>query len=29
VSYTMSAALELARFGITTNMVQPPVTDTG
>jgi len=25
----MSAALELARFGITTNMVQPPVTDTG
>ena len=29
VSYTMSAALELARFGITANMVQPPVTDTG
>ena len=25
----MSAALELARFGITANMVQPPVTDTG
>ena len=25
----MSAALELARFGITTHMVQPPVTDTG
>jgi len=29
VSYTMSAALELARFAITANMVQPPVTDTG
>ena len=29
VRYTMSAALELARFGITANMVQPPVTDTG
>jgi 3-oxoacyl-[acyl-carrier protein] reductase len=28
-SYTMSAALELARFGITANMVYPPVTDTG
>lgn len=28
-SYTMSAALELARLGITANMVQPPVTDTG
>jgi 3-oxoacyl-[acyl-carrier protein] reductase len=25
----MSAALELARFGITANMVHPPVTDTG
>ena len=25
----MSAALELARFAITANMVQPPVTDTG
>ena len=25
----MAAALELARFGITANMVQPPVTDTG
>ena len=25
----MSAALELARFGITANMVQPPVIDTG
>jgi 3-oxoacyl-[acyl-carrier protein] reductase len=29
VSYTMSAALELARYGITANMVHPPVTDTG
>ena len=29
VSYTMSGALERARFGITANMVQPPVTDTG
>jgi 3-oxoacyl-[acyl-carrier protein] reductase len=28
-SYTMSAAFELARFGITANMVHPPVTDTG
>jgi 3-oxoacyl-[acyl-carrier protein] reductase len=28
-SYTMSAALELAPFGITANMVYPPVTDTG
>jgi 3-oxoacyl-[acyl-carrier protein] reductase len=28
-NYTMSAALELARFGITANMVYPPVTDTG
>jgi 3-oxoacyl-[acyl-carrier protein] reductase len=28
-NYTMSAALELAQFGITANMVQPPVTDTG
>jgi len=28
-NYTMSAALELARFGITANMVRPPVTDTG
>src|SRR5262245_35465674 len=27
--YTMSAAVELARMGITANMVQPPVTDTG
>jgi 3-oxoacyl-[acyl-carrier protein] reductase len=28
-SYTMSAALELAGYGITANMVYPPVTDTG
>jgi len=28
-SYTMSAAVELAPFGITANMVYPPVTDTG
>jgi 3-oxoacyl-[acyl-carrier protein] reductase len=28
-SYTMSAALELAPFGVTANMVHPPVTDTG
>jgi 3-oxoacyl-[acyl-carrier protein] reductase len=28
-SYTMSAALELARYGVTANMVHPPVTDTG
>jgi 3-oxoacyl-[acyl-carrier protein] reductase len=28
-NYTMSAALELAQFGITANMVHPPVTDTG
>ena len=29
VSYTMSAAVELAPYGITANMVHPPVTDTG
>ncbi len=29
VSYTMSAAAELAGYGITANMVHPPVTDTG
>lgn len=29
VSYTMSAALELAGFGVTANVVHPPVTDTG
>lgn len=28
-NYTMSAALELASYGITANMVHPPVTDTG
>jgi 3-oxoacyl-[acyl-carrier protein] reductase len=28
-NYTMAAALELAPFGITANMVYPPVTDTG
>ena len=29
VNYTMSAAFELAPFGVTANMVHPPVTDTG
>ena len=28
-NYTMSAALELAPFGVTANMIHPPVTDTG
>ncbi len=28
-NYTMSAAVELADFGVTANMVHPPVTDTG
>ncbi len=28
-NYTMSAAVELAEYGITANMVYPPVTDTG
>ena len=28
-NYTMSAAIELAPYGITANMVHPPVTDTG
>ena len=28
-NYTMSAALELAPYGITANMIYPPVTDTG
>ncbi|HLN16180.1 MAG TPA: SDR family oxidoreductase [Acidimicrobiales bacterium] len=28
-SYTMSAARELGRFGVTANAVQPPITDTG
>ena len=29
VNYTMSAAMELATFGVTANMIHPPVTDTG
>jgi 3-oxoacyl-[acyl-carrier protein] reductase len=29
VNYTMSAATELTPFGVTANMVHPPVTDTG
>lgn len=29
VNYTMSAAVELAPFGVTANMIHPPVTDTG
>jgi 3-oxoacyl-[acyl-carrier protein] reductase len=29
VNYTMSAALELGEYGVTANMVHPPVTDTG
>ena len=28
-NYTMSASTELAPFGITANIVHPPVTDTG
>jgi 3-oxoacyl-[acyl-carrier protein] reductase len=28
-NYTMSAAIELSRYGITANIVYPPVTDTG
>ena len=28
-NYTMTAAIELAGFGVTANMVHPPVTDTG
>ena len=28
-NYAMSAALELGEFGITSNVVHPPVTDTG
>jgi 3-oxoacyl-[acyl-carrier protein] reductase len=28
-SYTMSSAMELAGYGVTANMVHPPVTDTG
>ena len=29
VNYTISASLELSRFGVTANAVHPPVTDTG
>jgi 3-oxoacyl-[acyl-carrier protein] reductase len=29
VNYTMTAALELAQYGVTANAVYPPVTDTG
>jgi 3-oxoacyl-[acyl-carrier protein] reductase len=29
VNYTLSAANELARFGVTANVVHPPMTDTG
>ncbi|HEX4433558.1 MAG TPA: SDR family NAD(P)-dependent oxidoreductase [Acidimicrobiales bacterium] len=29
VSYTLSAANELARYGVTANVVHPPMTDTG
>ncbi len=29
VNYTMSAAVELAPYGVTANMIHPPVTDTG
>jgi 3-oxoacyl-[acyl-carrier protein] reductase len=29
VNYTMSAAVELGPYGVTANMVHPPVTDTG
>ena len=28
-NYTMSASIELARDGVTANVVHPPVTDTG
>ena len=28
-NYTMSAAAELAAYGVTANIVHPPVTDTG
>ena len=28
-NYTMSAGLELARYGVTANIVYPPITDTG
>ena len=29
VNFTLSAATELARYGVTANVVHPPVTDTG
>jgi 3-oxoacyl-[acyl-carrier protein] reductase len=29
VSFTLSAGAELARFGVTANVVHPPITDTG
>jgi 3-oxoacyl-[acyl-carrier protein] reductase len=29
LNYTMPAALELAAYGVTANVLQPPVTDTG
>jgi 3-oxoacyl-[acyl-carrier protein] reductase len=29
VNFTLSAATELARFGVTANVVRPPITDTG
>ncbi len=29
VSFTLSAAAELARYGVTANVVHPPITDTG
>jgi 3-oxoacyl-[acyl-carrier protein] reductase len=29
VNFTLSAALELAKFGVTANVVYPPITDTG
>jgi 3-oxoacyl-[acyl-carrier protein] reductase len=28
-NYTMSASIELAKFGVTANIVHPPITDTG
>ena len=29
MNFTLSAASELARFGVTANVVHPPITDTG
>jgi 3-oxoacyl-[acyl-carrier protein] reductase len=29
LNYTLSASLELSRFGVTANAVHPPVSDTG